>query len=109
MALVVFGIIGLVKKRWYDVLSGLIAVVFTVFCVLNLYTLTAGFAYYRDDPPVPVSEREYTSDEVVAAAQYFLDDFSALSDSFERDENGASFLRIRSASCPTRSPPNTSG
>lgn len=88
MALVVFGIIGLVKKRWYDVLSGLIAVVFTVFCVLNLYTLTAGFAYYRDDPPVPVSEREYTSDEVVAAAQYFLDDFSALSDSFERDENG---------------------
>ena len=88
ISLAVAGIIGLFKKRRFDVLCGAVAVVFTVFCTLNIYTLTAGFAYYRDDPPVPVSEREYSAEEVVAAADYFLADYTALAEKMERDSDG---------------------
>lgn len=88
LTLLVAGVVGLCRKRFMAVASGALAVAFLALNVLNLYTLTAGFAYYRDAPPVPESTRAYTDGEAQAAAQYFLDDFTELSGQFERDEHG---------------------
>lgn len=88
ITLIVLAIIGLVHKRGYKVLTGLFAVVIFVLSALNVYTLIAGFSYYRPAAPVPESEREYESREVTEMVRYFLDDYNSLAEKVVRDKAG---------------------
>lgn len=88
IALIVLGIIGLAKRRWHAVCKGLAVVCLCVVSALNLYTLTAGFAYYRPAAPVEQSETAFTSGEVTDIVRYFADDYNELAARFERDEQG---------------------
>ncbi len=88
IALIVLMIIALVHKRGALVLKGLCIVVICVLSVFNAYTLLVGFSYYRPSAPVPVSQTEYTPNEVTEIVRYFADDYSALASKFERDERG---------------------
>lgn len=88
IALLVLAIVGLCKKRGGTVCKGACIVLVCVLGVCNLYTLLAGFAYYRRDAPVPQSETEFTSQQVTAMAQYFADDYNALAASLPRDAKG---------------------
>lgn len=88
IALLALGIAGLVKRKRRAVLNGLLGILIGVLYVCNVYTVTAGFAYYRNRPPVPVATRAYENGEAIAAAAYFAADFAALSEKMERDSNG---------------------
>ncbi len=88
VSLLVFGIVSLCKKRFFGVLCGTLATVIAVLSVLNLYTATAGFAYYRQPLRVPQYTEEPDESFVLSAASYFRDDFYALADSLERDSDG---------------------
>ena len=88
ITLLVLGIVGLAKRKRRAVLNGLLGTLIAVLYVCNVYTVSAGFAYYRARPPVPVATRAYENDEAIAAAAYFAADFSAISDKMERDGNG---------------------
>ncbi|MDE6398952.1 MAG: DUF3810 domain-containing protein, partial [Clostridiales bacterium] len=88
IALLTLAIIGLCKKRGGTVCKGAAIVLVCLLSALNLYTVIAGFAYYRPAAPVPQSQKEYASSEVTAMARYFADDFNALAASFARDKNG---------------------
>ena len=88
ITLIVFAIIGLVRKRGKEVLVGLLSVVIFVLSALDIYTAVAGFSYYRPAPPVPKSEQKYESREVTDIVRYFLDDYNSLAEKMERDKFG---------------------
>ncbi len=58
----------------------------------DIYTLTAGFAYYRETPDLPYFEADYISDEdkdqLFALAEFMIDDFNETANSMQRDSDG---------------------
>ncbi|MBR2967213.1 MAG: DUF3810 domain-containing protein [Clostridia bacterium] len=58
----------------------------------NVYTLSAGFAYYRSEVDVPVIQEEYFTavdkEEIFAIAEFMVQDFNAVALAMERDEDG---------------------
>lgn len=88
ISLLVFGIRALVKKRFFALLTGFMAVAICVINILSLYTLSAGFAYYRRPLALPKAEGELSETFVMNASGYFRDDFYQLSSTLERDDSG---------------------
>ena len=88
IALVVLGIIGLTKKKFFAVLKGLCIVVVVALSFGNLYTVTAGFAYYRSPLKLERSETLYKGEILLDIATYFTDDLNELNKRLERDEKG---------------------
>ncbi len=88
IALVVLAIVGLCKKKYFAVLKGIC--IFSVVAIAfgNLYTLSAGFAYYRKPLEIERSETVYKGDILLDIANGFADDMNALSAQLPRDENG---------------------
>lgn len=84
----VVGIVFLCRKKWRPVVTGLICYVLLAVMFVDVYTMTAGFAYYRDPVPVPQSQTQYSGSQTAEIARYYLDDFNALSASQERDSAG---------------------
>ena len=81
-------VINLCCARFKRILTGILALGTAAVFVLNLYTLSMGFGYYRKPMPLAAAGEEYKLENVVDAAEYFLADYNALAEKFERDENG---------------------
>ena len=88
VALVVLGIIGLCKKKYFAVVKGLCIVLIVAVAFGNLYTLSAGFSYYRAPLDVPKSETVYKGEILTEIADYFADDLISLNEKLERDKDG---------------------
>ena len=88
IALVVLGIIGLTKKRFFACLKGLCIVTVVALSLGNLYTLTAGFAYYRSPLELSRSQTLYKGEVLLDIAAYFTDDLNELNKQLKRDEKG---------------------
>lgn len=58
----------------------------------NIYTLAAGFTYYRGEPDLPMSAtteiHETEADEFFALAEFMVDDFNAVAARMQWDEEG---------------------
>ncbi len=58
----------------------------------NIYTVSAGFTYYRGEPDLPKLEAqtfgEQDKEQLIALAEFMVDDFNALAEEMERDEDG---------------------
>ncbi len=81
-------VLNLCGARFRGILTGLLAIGTVVLYILNLYMLSMGFGYYRSEMPLNQAGKGYNAVQAKTVAQYFLDDFNALSASFERDGNG---------------------
>lgn len=81
-------VINLCGAKFKRILTGLLSVGVVVVFVLNLYMLSMGFGYYRAKLPLNQAGEDYDAAQAKAVALYFLEDFNALADKFDRDENG---------------------
>lgn len=81
-------VINLCFARFKRIVTGLLVICVCACSALDLYMLSMGFGYYRTTMPLAQAGADYTADETVAAAEYFLNDYNALAQSFERDANG---------------------
>lgn len=81
-------VINLCKARFRTILIGIAAIGVAVMYILDLYMLSMGFGYYRAEMPKYLAGDKYNADQAVAVADYFLADYNALAEKFERDENG---------------------
>lgn len=87
--LIIKGIVLLAKRKTARGLCSFTTLVATVLCVVSIYMLDTSFAYNREEPPLDIYENGDISDEeILAATDAFFDDFIALANSIERDENG---------------------
>lgn len=84
VSFVVFVIIFIVKKRWQNLLSLVLAVAIAVMSFLNIYTLSATFAYNRNPLPEEIYT-EYTSED------FTYDDAVALATTIVQQANNAYF------------------
>lgn len=87
LTLTVLLILFLVRKRWQTVLRGIAVLIICILSLCNVYTLIAGFAYYRPAAPVPQAD-DVTPAQVVEMARYFADDYNTLANTLPRDEKG---------------------
>ncbi len=78
----------LIKKNYLPALSMVLAVCLTVFTFLNIYTLSAGFSYYRDGVELPGATYELTDEEVARLSPIFMEEFNSLSAKMKRDKSG---------------------
>ncbi|MDR2202482.1 MAG: DUF3810 domain-containing protein [Clostridiales bacterium] len=81
-------IVLLCKKRFYRSVKRACVLAVVILSVINLYSLCAGFAYYRAPLVLDRSDAVYKGGDITAVAEYFLTDFNNLSDKIERNENG---------------------
>ncbi len=81
-------VMNLCFARFKRILTGILALGVAALCVFDLYTLSMAFGYYRKSMPLAAAGGDYTAEQTVSAAEYFLDDYNALAEKFERDENG---------------------
>lgn len=88
IALIVLGIIGLCKKKFFAVLKGLCIFLVAAIAFGNFYTLSAGFAYYRKPLVLQRSETVYKGEKLLEIADFFANDLNYLSAELSRDENG---------------------
>lgn len=88
IALLVLGIRRLAHRRFWAALKGLCVVMVVVLSILSFYTVTAGFAYYREEVPLPMSVTVYRDDGVAAIADYFVKDYIDINSRLQRDDNG---------------------
>ncbi len=87
--LIIKGIVHLAKRETARGLCSFTTLVATVLCVVSIYVLDTSFAYNREEPPLDVYENgELSDEEILAASDAFFNDFIALANSLERDENG---------------------
>lgn len=88
IVLIVLGIIALCKKKFFACLKGFCIFLTVAVAFANVYTLSAGFAYYRSPLELPRSETVYKGETLTEIAEYFADDMNALSKELTRDDNG---------------------
>ncbi|MDE7464792.1 MAG: DUF3810 domain-containing protein, partial [Clostridiales bacterium] len=81
-------VINLCKAHFRRILIGLLALCVAAVYILDLYMLSMGFGYYRYRMPRYFAGEQYNAKQAVAVADYFLADYNALAEKFERDENG---------------------
>lgn len=81
-------VINLCRARFKRILTGLLAVAVGAIAVFDFYMMSMGFGYYRAPMPLYVSGADYKAEQARAVVEYFLPDYNALADKFERDENG---------------------
>ncbi len=83
----VFMIIYLIKKRWINLASTSLVLSLIVISVVLLYTVTASMNYFRAPLAIPSYSEEVERDQYLNIGEYFLNDYNALAESFERDDN----------------------
>lgn len=92
VAFVVFVIIFLAKRRWRQLTSLVLAVAIAIVSFLNVYTLSASFAYNRDSLPEEVykeySSEQFTSDQAIALAEILVEKANYCYENTEHDEDG---------------------
>lgn len=81
-------IVNLGAARFKRILTGLLWLGTAAIFIFDMYTMSMGFGYYRAPMPLYTAGADYTAHQTVTAAQYFLDDYNALANGLERDENG---------------------
>lgn len=92
IAFVVIEIVLMCKRKWKKCLTALLIVAICVLSFLNVYTVSASFAYNRDPLPTSVYE-EYSSDdltveEALSIAEYVIDQANLAYKNTEHDEEG---------------------
>ncbi len=89
---IVTAIVCFCKKKALKAATYLLLLAIVGVGISNVYTISAGFAYYRGEPDLPKidAERlsEYAAAELISLAQYMIDDFNSLADEMEWDEDG---------------------
>lgn len=84
----VLGIIALCGKKYFAFFKGLCIILTVAVAFGNLYTLSAGFAYYRAPLPLPRSETVYKGEILLDISGYFADDLNEINASLKRDKDG---------------------
>ena len=92
IALVVFVVIFLCKKKWKRLLSTAIIVAIAVMTFLNVYTATASFSYGREGLPTEVYSQyngnDLTFEQAVELATNFVERANAAYSQTEHDADG---------------------
>ena len=86
--LIMRAFVDLCTAKFARVGIGALSVCVAAMYILNIYVLSMGFGYYRAAMPVPQSGKKYDERQTVTAIEFFLDDYTALADRFERDDDG---------------------
>ncbi|MBR2970338.1 MAG: DUF3810 domain-containing protein [Clostridia bacterium] len=96
IVLVVMAIVCFCHKNKARGVSFLLTMVVIVLSFGNVYTLSAGFSYYRTDVDIPKCEKTFFTQEdkdfVVRLAEEFFADFNEVGRAVERDEDGRTVL-----------------
>ena len=80
--------VDLCTAKFRRILIGVLSLCVGGAYILNLYTLSMGFGYYRAPMPIPQAGKDYTEAQARAAVEYFLQDYNTLADTLDRDGNG---------------------
>ena len=92
IAFVVIEIVLMCKHKWQKCLTALLIVVICVLSFLNIYTVSASFAYNRNPLPTSVyqefSGEDFSAEEAYKLAKYLVEETSRLYDQTEHDANG---------------------
>jgi hypothetical protein len=92
ITLLVFFVRAAIKKKGFKIIKGFLITAVAVLAILDVYTLTAGMAYYRGPLALPIYDGDYNKtygdEEVKTVAEIFLKDFAAISQKMQRDELG---------------------
>lgn len=92
IALIVTAIVFFCKKKAMRAVTYLLVILLIGLSFGDVYTLSAGFSYYRSEPDLPYYEAEFLKesdkDEIIAIAEYMMNDFNDLASRMERDEEG---------------------
>ena len=78
----------LFKKQWKVVGNSLIGLSIIVLSIFLVYTATATMNYNRYPVDIELYSDEVTNEEILAMGSYYLNDFNAISERLNRDENG---------------------
>ncbi len=81
-------VINLCRAEFKKILTGILAIGIAAVYVLNLYTMSMAFGYYRAPMPIKQAGQNYNAHQAGVVARYFVSDYNALCEKFERDENG---------------------
>lgn len=86
------------KRRKAEFLKSLMNVFIVALVIVLIYTMTASFAYYRKDLPLPQYSGEMLDEQQTEAMiKYYLTEFQEVSDKVERDQNGKVILPYTNA------------
>jgi len=85
---VILYIRNIFKKRWTKLLNSTSMLFLVVMSVLLVYTLTASMYYYREPLSLDTYKGETVKEDIMDISGYFLNDYNALSEGFERDSEG---------------------
>ena len=88
VALLVFGIINIVKKKYVTAISRAIEIAGIIIFSLNMYYLSCEFAYNRKVMPIPYYEEKVLNSEHVAIFNYYADDVNLCISELEFEETG---------------------
>ena len=88
IALLTFGIINLVKKKYIVAISRTIEIAAIILLTINAYNLSCEFAYNRKEMPLPYYQGEVVRTEHVAIYNFFVEDINYCISQLEFDENG---------------------
>lgn len=80
--------LNLCRAKFGKILDGALWVLTVAACVLDMYMVSMGFGYYRPPMSFETAGDGYNADQAYAVCRYFLDDYNAIANKLERDENG---------------------
>ena len=78
----------LCRAKFKKILCGILWLAAVAVCVLDMYMVSMGFGYYRPPMSFETAGDKYTAEQAYAVCSYFLDDYNAIANKLERDENG---------------------
>ena len=88
IALLVFAIIGLVKKKYVASINRTIEIAALIFLSLDFYNLSCEFSYNRKELPLPYYQERVMRTEHLPIFNYYADDINACIASLEFEESG---------------------
>ena len=88
IALLVFAIIGLVKKKYVSSINRAIEIAALIFLSLDFYNLSCEFSYNRKELPLPYYQERVMRTEHLPIFNYYADDINACIASLEFEESG---------------------
>lgn len=90
IALITTAIVFFCKKAAMRACTYLMIILLVALSFGDVYTLSAGFAYFREDVDLPFYDREYISEsqkeEIFELAEFMVDDFNYLSGKMARND-----------------------
>ncbi len=89
---IVYLFIFIAKKRWNKLVSMVLIAVICVFSFLNIYTLSASFAYGREELPKDIytqyTSEDLTREDAISIATWVVDNVNIAYLNTEHDNNG---------------------